>query len=253
MPRKLKTFITNIGFFELALAAPSMKAALEAWGMGHNAFQHGFAKQTNDPKIVAATMANPGVVLRRAVGTTGAFAENPELPKDLWKLEAPKPEPVRPKAKTPAKQSAKAKPATDDKKDRAAILSFEKAKQSRDAVREKEQAQRRRKAEKGTVSVRAGLGQGGRGAGARQVPSRRDSGCNRSGSRKAVSPRCRREKALGCGAGQAGRCPRAGDAWLARPAIIRPERAKRHGIPQHVHRHDAMLPFAPHRTVQQIA
>jgi colicin import membrane protein len=141
VPRKLKTFITNIGFFELALAAPSMKAALEAWGMGHNAFQHGFAKQTDDPKIVAATMANPGVVLRRAVGTKGAFTENPELPKDLWKLEAPKAEPVRRQAKAPVKQSAKAKPATDDKKDRAAILSFEKAKQRRDAARKKEQAE----------------------------------------------------------------------------------------------------------------
>jgi colicin import membrane protein len=141
MPRKLKTFITNIGFFELALAAPSMKAALEAWGMGHNAFQQGFAKQSDDPKTVAATMANPGVVLRRAVGTKGAFTENPELPKDLWKLEAPKAEPVRPKAKAPAKQSAKAVPATGEKKDRAAILSFEKAKQRRDAAREKEQAE----------------------------------------------------------------------------------------------------------------
>ncbi len=76
MPRMLKTFITNIGFFELALAAPSMKAALEAWGMGHSAFQHGFAKQTDDPKIVAATMAKPGTVLRRAVGTQGANSRN---------------------------------------------------------------------------------------------------------------------------------------------------------------------------------
>jgi len=143
MPRKLKTFITNIGFFEMALAAPSMKAALEAWGMGHNAFQHGFAKQTDDPKIVAATMAKPGVVLRRAVGTKGAFTEQAELPKDLWKLQAPKAEPVRPKAKAPAKQRAKAKASdpADDKKDRAAILSFEKAKQRRDAAREKEQAE----------------------------------------------------------------------------------------------------------------
>src|ERR1700733_5374141 len=117
MPRKLKTFITNIGFFELALAAPSMKAALEAWGMGHNAFQHGFAKQTDDPKIVAATMAKPGVVLRRGVGTTGAFTEDAELPKDLWKLTPPKTEAPRAKAKAgPAKVSAKAKPAKGDNK-----------------------------------------------------------------------------------------------------------------------------------------
>jgi colicin import membrane protein len=153
MARKLKTFITNSGFFELALAAPSMKAALEAWGMGHNAFQRGFAKQTDNPEIVAATMANPGVVLRRAVGTKGEFTEHSELPKDLWKLEAPKTEPARPKAKAPAKQSAKPKPSAGDKKNPAAILSFEKAKQRRDAAREKEQAQAGAKREKDQARI----------------------------------------------------------------------------------------------------
>ncbi|MES2292693.1 MAG: cell envelope biogenesis protein TolA [Pseudomonadota bacterium] len=153
MARKLKTFITNIGFFELALAAPSMKAALEAWGMGHNAFQHGFAKQTDDPKIVAATMAKPGVVLRRAVGTKGEFKEQAELPKDLWKLEAPKAEPIQRKTKARAKQPAKAKTAADDKKDRAAILSFEKAKQRRDAAREKEQAEADAKREREQAQI----------------------------------------------------------------------------------------------------
>jgi hypothetical protein len=157
MPRKLKTYITNIGFFELALAAPSMKAALEAWGMGHNAFQHGFAKQTDDPKIVAATMAQPGVVLRRAVGTKGQFTEHSELPTDLWKLEAPKTEPVRPKAKAAAKQPAKPKPAADDKRDRAAILSFEKAKQRRDAAREKAQAEASAKREKEQARIERAL------------------------------------------------------------------------------------------------
>jgi hypothetical protein len=32
MARKLKTYQTSIGFFDLAIAAPSMKAALDAWG-----------------------------------------------------------------------------------------------------------------------------------------------------------------------------------------------------------------------------
>ncbi len=157
MPRKLKTFITNIGFFELALAAPSMKAALDAWGMGHDAFKHGFAKQTDDPKIVAATMAKPGVVLRRAVGTKGAFAEQAELPKDKWKLEIPRAEPARPKAKTPVKKQAKPKPAADDKRDRAAILSFEKAKQRRDAAREKEQAEANAKREREHARIEQAL------------------------------------------------------------------------------------------------
>src|SRR5215207_3869792 len=83
MARKLKTFTTSAGFFDLAVAAPSMKAALEAWGSKNNLFQHGFAKVSEDPKIVAATMAHPGVVLRRPVGSNGAFGKHAELPTDL--------------------------------------------------------------------------------------------------------------------------------------------------------------------------
>jgi colicin import membrane protein len=71
MPRKLKTYQASLGFFDLAIAAPSMKAALEAWGSKSNHFHQGFAKESNDPEI-AATMAKPGVVLRRAVGSNTA-------------------------------------------------------------------------------------------------------------------------------------------------------------------------------------
>src|SRR5580704_507248 len=120
MPRKLKTFITNLGFFELALAAPSMKAALEAWGMGHNAFHHGFARETDDPRIVAAAMAKPGVVLRRPVGTNGAFAENAELPRN-WKITPPKTPPVKPVSKAPSRPDPKPRQkARDDEKENTA-------------------------------------------------------------------------------------------------------------------------------------
>lgn len=86
MPRKLKTpklktYVTDLGFFQLAVAAPSMKAALAAWGLTHNVFQQGLAKETKDAKIVAAAEAQPDTVLRRPVGTTGAFREQAELPK----------------------------------------------------------------------------------------------------------------------------------------------------------------------------
>jgi colicin import membrane protein len=81
MARKLKTYETSLGFFDLAVAAPSMKAALEAWGSKRNLFNKGFAKITDDPAIVAATMAKPGVVLKRALGSTGQFSEHAELPK----------------------------------------------------------------------------------------------------------------------------------------------------------------------------
>src|SRR5215471_10236714 len=56
MARKLKTFQTSLGFYDLAIAAPSMKAALEAWGAASNLFHQGVAKETDDPDVVAATM-----------------------------------------------------------------------------------------------------------------------------------------------------------------------------------------------------
>jgi hypothetical protein len=150
MPRKLKTYTTNLGFFELALAAPSMKAALEAWGMGHNAFHHEFAKETDDPKIVAATMAKPGVVLRRPVGTKGAFTENAELPKQLWKIEPPKSELAKPKPKAPTEppQTRKTDDGKKNKADRAAILSFEKARARREREREQEEERKAAREEK---------------------------------------------------------------------------------------------------------
>ena len=71
MARKLKAYQTSIGFYELVIAAPSMKAALDAWGAGSNLFHQGVAKESQDPAVVAATMAKPGVVLRRPVGSDG--------------------------------------------------------------------------------------------------------------------------------------------------------------------------------------
>jgi colicin import membrane protein len=81
MAKKLKVYQTSIGFFDLAVAAPSMKAAAEAWGSDPDIFKRGFAKQTEDPKVVEATIAAPGVVLRRPVGSHGEFTEKTVLPK----------------------------------------------------------------------------------------------------------------------------------------------------------------------------
>src|ERR1700756_2818692 len=83
MARKLKTYETSVGFYDLAIAAPSMKAALEAWGAGSNLFHQGIAKETDDPEVVAATMAKPGEVLKRPAGSSGRFAEHSELPTHL--------------------------------------------------------------------------------------------------------------------------------------------------------------------------
>ena len=80
MPRRLKAFQTHIGFYDLLVAAPSMKAAAEAWGTDTKLFAHGFAGPAKDPAAVAAAMADPGIVLRRLHGKSGAFAREPEKP-----------------------------------------------------------------------------------------------------------------------------------------------------------------------------
>ena len=134
MARRLKTFQTSSGFFDLAVAAPSMKAAAEAWGSRTNVFTQGFATETRDPAIVAATMAKPGVVLRRPVGSNGPFTEHAKLPKDL---------PVE-KVKARTEKSQKERPAakTDSKAERAAALAFERAQKRRELERRKEEAAR---------------------------------------------------------------------------------------------------------------
>jgi hypothetical protein len=99
MARKLKTYQTSLGFFDLAIAAPSMKAALEAWGSQSNLFHQGVAKETEDPAVVAATMAKPGVVLRRPVGSDGRFTEHAPLPTDLSGEENERPQRRRVKSK----------------------------------------------------------------------------------------------------------------------------------------------------------
>src|SRR5215213_4783925 len=79
MPRKLKTYQTSQGFYDLAIAAPSMKAALAAWCTSRNLFHQGFAKESDDSEVIAAAMAKPGVVLRRP-GSDKPFHEHAELP-----------------------------------------------------------------------------------------------------------------------------------------------------------------------------
>lgn len=46
-------------------------------------FHQGVAKESRDPDVIAATMAKPGVVLRRPVGTDRPLSEHAELPTAL--------------------------------------------------------------------------------------------------------------------------------------------------------------------------
>lgn len=144
MARKLKTYQTSLGFYDLAVAAPSMKAALEAWGAGSNLFHQGVARETDDPDIVAATMSKPGVVLRRPVGSDGPFSEHAELPTQLAD-DAPK---HRPKKRKLAKQKARVPSPTDDKAARKAALAFEREQRRLESQRRKEEAAQQKQRER---------------------------------------------------------------------------------------------------------
>lgn len=72
MPRKLKVFRTTTGFHDAYVAAPSQKAALEAWGADANLFARGVAEQVTDPKLMAEPLKRPGEVIRRSRGDLAA-------------------------------------------------------------------------------------------------------------------------------------------------------------------------------------
>ena len=61
---KLKVFSTPIGFHDALVAAPSQKAALEAWGAGTNLFSQGSAQVVTDPKLTKVPLENPGQVVK---------------------------------------------------------------------------------------------------------------------------------------------------------------------------------------------
>ena len=106
MPRKLKVFRTPIGFDDAYVAAPSMKAALEAWGSTANLFTRGVAEQVTDPRLIAEPLKHPGQVIRvsrgdlkaqlKALGPRKARAGGPAKRKP--QAETPAPKPVKQKA-----------------------------------------------------------------------------------------------------------------------------------------------------------
>jgi len=67
--QKLKVFRTPIGFHDAYVAAPSQKAALEAWGADGNLFTQGIAEEVNDPQSMVEPLANPGKVIKRVRGS----------------------------------------------------------------------------------------------------------------------------------------------------------------------------------------
>lgn len=111
MARKLKVFRTPIGFHDAYVAAPSRKAALQAWGADADLFARGMAEEVTDATLMKEPLTHPGQVVRKIRGTMdehmAALPANPKrkptkktdayLPKAKPRPTKPKPRPSRSK------------------------------------------------------------------------------------------------------------------------------------------------------------
>lgn len=125
MPRnqKLKVFRAPVGFHDVYVAAPSRKAALEAWGSDHDLFARGMAEQVEDPELTREPLEKPGEIIRRLRGTPAEQIAS--LPKSRRRLPVKRAE----KASAPIK-SGPAKPRPKPSKprpDRGALLAAQEA------------------------------------------------------------------------------------------------------------------------------
>lgn len=130
MPRaqKLKVYRTPIGFHDAYVAAPSQKAALEAWGSDADLFARGVAEQVDDAELMAEPLAHPGQVIRKLRGT--AEEQLSALPRNTKKRAArPQPRPSR---------------AALDKAEQAIEALEAKQRDERDAIATRQAAERNR-------------------------------------------------------------------------------------------------------------
>lgn len=116
MARKLKVFVVPIGFHDAYVAAPSRKAALEAWGSEHDLFARGIAQEVTDPALSAEPLAHPGEVIKRSRGT--AAEQIAALPPDVAREACPEadaapPRKVARKARVEPPAEPRPKPARD--------------------------------------------------------------------------------------------------------------------------------------------
>lgn len=118
--QKLKVFRTPIGFHDAYVAAPSQKAALEAWGSDRNLFAADGAERVEDPELMREPLANPGKVIRRLRGT--AAQQLAALPKNKPRRSA---DSARPSSA--GKPAPPPKPKPKPKPDRAPVEAAEAA------------------------------------------------------------------------------------------------------------------------------
>jgi hypothetical protein len=160
MARKqtLKVYRTPIGFHDAYVAAPSQKAALEAWGSDANLFARGIAEQVDDPALTEEPLANPGAVIRRSRGTTAE--QIAALPPDRPTGKAAKPDTAKPAPAPPPRPKPSrgdleaAEQALADAEDQQRAALDEVARRERDLARERARIEREAMRERDRLQTR---------------------------------------------------------------------------------------------------
>jgi hypothetical protein len=119
-PGRLKVFMTQIGFHNWLVAAPSQKAALEAWDVRENLFAIGAASLVTDEDCIALAMKTPGVPV--PVDAAHAFAKATKvlrLDEHRARKTLPVARPAAPARKKPAPRKKKADRARLDRAEQA--------------------------------------------------------------------------------------------------------------------------------------
>jgi hypothetical protein len=140
----LKVYRMPIGFHDAYVAAPSQKAAAEAWGTDSNVFTRKEAELVTDPKLTAEPLASPGKVIKRLRGTADEQIaalgdEGPAQAAKAAKSDKAAPEPKKPKPR-PSREAL-------DEAEREMDAAEARHRQERAALAEREaELERKRKA-----------------------------------------------------------------------------------------------------------
>ena len=149
MPRQLKVYRTPIGFHDAYVAAPSQKAALQAWGSDANLFARGVAEIVTDPALTKEPLASPGKVVRRLRGSADDhFAALPKAKaRRARKTEAPVDDAPARAEPPPRAAKAEAAPRPKSRPSRASLDAAEEAVDAADRTHRDELAEIRHREE----------------------------------------------------------------------------------------------------------
>lgn len=110
--QKLKVYRTPIGFHDAYVAAPSQKAALEAWGSDADLFARGVADIVTDADLTREPLSDPGKVIRRLRGS--AEEQLAALPADRPKAKKKRAAPAPERGHRPAPKPRPSRDALDE-------------------------------------------------------------------------------------------------------------------------------------------